>query len=84
MFLKLLAFQRCLIAAGTKHCVFLDRYGYVWTSGRNVGLRGFIRKSGCVELQKLSQLDKAVIVSVAAGGNMTFAIALLEVYIIGV
>ena len=65
------------VAAGTKHCVFLDRYGYVWTSGRNVeGQRGFIRKSNCVELQRVGgQLDKAVIVSVAAGGNMTFAIS---------
>ena len=38
------------VAVGTKHCVFLDKYGYVWTSGRNVeGQRGFIQKTSCRE-----------------------------------
>ena len=46
---KIIGISRVVqVAIGTKHCVFLDKYGYVWTSGRNVeGQRGFIQKSIC-------------------------------------
>jgi alpha-tubulin suppressor-like RCC1 family protein len=67
------------IAIGTKHCLFLDKYGYVWSSGRNVeGQRGIGSKSYKEEaITRLGgELIKEVIIYVAAGGNMSFGISL--------
>lgn len=66
------------VAVGTKHCLYLDKYGYVWSSGRAVeGQRGIAKnvlQNG--DITRIGgELLKEFISDISAGGNMSFAIS---------